>query len=247
MEEGDGRNNGCPTQDFAACRLDASGARAIVKLRWGLIPGWARDAKMGARLINARSETVHERPAFRAAFRRRRCLIPVDGRFSHPSNVGDAPKPKVGLTSKLASAQPRARCETPTDQRRCAMTRRTAALATCLALSLTAAAQETTTAEDVRTVIADVRDGRLDDVPMTGELAKVARGQKKKDRRRHAKNFKRFGALENVTFWETFDAVDLYLTAFERARVVIAIARSGPDGPFRHFRYRSVQIAKPGD
>ena len=72
------RYNGCPTQDFAVCRLESS-ERAIVTLRWGLIPGWAKDAKMGSRLINARAETVHEKPAFRTAFRRRRCLIPADG------------------------------------------------------------------------------------------------------------------------------------------------------------------------
>ena len=72
------RYNGCPTQDFAVYRLDASG-RAIAKLRWGLIPAWAKDAKIGARLINARAETVHEKPAFRAGFRRRRCLVPADG------------------------------------------------------------------------------------------------------------------------------------------------------------------------
>ncbi len=48
-------------------------------LRWGLIPSWARDPAMGSRLINARSETVAEKPAFRSAFRRRRCLVPADG------------------------------------------------------------------------------------------------------------------------------------------------------------------------
>ena len=73
------RYNGCPTQDFATCRLDESGTRTIAKLRWGLVPTWAKDAKMGSRLINARAETVHEKPAFRAAFRRRRCLVPADG------------------------------------------------------------------------------------------------------------------------------------------------------------------------
>lgn len=86
------RYNGCPTQVFAACRLDAAGARAIGKLRWGLVPSWARDPKMGARLINARAETVHERPAFRAAFRRRRCLIPTDGWFEwRTESVGKQP------------------------------------------------------------------------------------------------------------------------------------------------------------
>ena len=73
------RYNGCPTQEFAALRQDAQGARAVAKLRWGLVPGWAKDVKVGARMINARAETVHEKPAFRAAFKRRRCLIPADG------------------------------------------------------------------------------------------------------------------------------------------------------------------------
>jgi putative SOS response-associated peptidase YedK len=48
-------------------------------LHWGLIPSWAKDAKMGARLINARAETVAEKPAFRSAFRQRRCLVLADG------------------------------------------------------------------------------------------------------------------------------------------------------------------------
>ena len=86
------RYNGCPTQDFAACRLEASGTRSVAKLRWGLVPAWAKDPKMGSRLINARSETVHEKPAFRAAFRRRRCLIPADG-WLEWRNDGSAKQP----------------------------------------------------------------------------------------------------------------------------------------------------------
>ena len=74
------RYNGCPTQDFASLRLDGC-ARRIATLRWGLVPSWAKDPKTGSRLINARAETVHERPAFRGAFRRRRCLVPADGWF----------------------------------------------------------------------------------------------------------------------------------------------------------------------
>ena len=75
------RYNGAPTQDFVACRLDEVGNRAIAKLRWGLVPSWARDRKMGARLINARAETVHQRPSYGAAFRSRRCLVPANGWF----------------------------------------------------------------------------------------------------------------------------------------------------------------------
>ena len=75
------RYNGAPGQGFATCRVDDDGASAIDLLRWGLVPSWARDTKIGSRLINARSETVHSKPSFRAAFRSRRCLIPADGWF----------------------------------------------------------------------------------------------------------------------------------------------------------------------
>ena len=75
------RYNGAPGQDFSACRVEEDGARAIVHLRWGLVPSWARDARIGSRLINARAESVHYKPSFRAAFRLRRCLLPVDGWF----------------------------------------------------------------------------------------------------------------------------------------------------------------------
>ena len=79
--------NGSPTQSFAIVRLDESG-RTIVKHRWGLVPSWAKDPKMGTRLINARAETVHVRPAFRAAFRQRRCLVPADGWFEWRKEAG---------------------------------------------------------------------------------------------------------------------------------------------------------------
>ncbi len=75
------RYNGAPTQDFAICLPDENGNRVIARLRWGLVPSWAKDIRMGARMINARAETVHEKPAFGAAFRSRRCLVPADGWF----------------------------------------------------------------------------------------------------------------------------------------------------------------------
>jgi putative SOS response-associated peptidase YedK len=53
--------------------------RQLRPLRWGLVPSWAKDVKAGARMINARVETVHEKPAYRRAFARRRCLLPADG------------------------------------------------------------------------------------------------------------------------------------------------------------------------
>lgn len=62
----------------------ASAARAVRELRvvrWGLVPSWAKDTSIGGRMINARAETVSEKPAFRSAFSRRRCLLPADGYY----------------------------------------------------------------------------------------------------------------------------------------------------------------------
>lgn len=74
------RYNLAPTQQVLAVRADGTERkRDFHVLTWGLIPSWARDPKMGARMINARAETVHEKPSFRAAFRQRRCLILADG------------------------------------------------------------------------------------------------------------------------------------------------------------------------
>ena len=72
------RFNIAPTQSILAIRTSSAG-REPMRLRWGLIPFWAKDTKLAAGLINARAETVAEKPSFRAAFRKRRCLIPVDG------------------------------------------------------------------------------------------------------------------------------------------------------------------------
>ena len=72
--------NVAPTQAVATVRTGASG-REFALLRWGLIPPWAKEKAIGNRLINARAETVAEKPAFRSAFRARRCLILADGYF----------------------------------------------------------------------------------------------------------------------------------------------------------------------
>lgn len=74
------RYNIAPTQEAPVVLLHPeSGARVLRSLRWGLVPSWARDARGGARLINARSESAADKPAFRAAFKRRRCLAPAAG------------------------------------------------------------------------------------------------------------------------------------------------------------------------
>ena len=72
------RWNIAPTQEAPALLTGPEGRR-LGPLRWGLIPSWAGDAGIGGRLINARSETVHRKRAFRDAFPHRRCLIPADG------------------------------------------------------------------------------------------------------------------------------------------------------------------------
>jgi putative SOS response-associated peptidase YedK len=72
------RYNIAPTQPVAAVRLGAAGPE-LAELRWGLVPRWADDPKIGHRLINARSEGVADKPAFREAFRQRRCLVPSTG------------------------------------------------------------------------------------------------------------------------------------------------------------------------
>ena len=73
------RHNIAPTQLVAAVRSGEEGARHLAVLHWGLVPFWAKDSSIGARMINARGESVAEKPAFRAAFRHRRCLIPANG------------------------------------------------------------------------------------------------------------------------------------------------------------------------
>ncbi len=55
--------------------------RELRVVRWGLVPSWAKDPSIGSRMINARAETVSEKPAFRAAFAKRRCLLPADGYY----------------------------------------------------------------------------------------------------------------------------------------------------------------------
>jgi len=86
------RYNAAPTQSLPVVRRSAAGRCAIALLRWGLVPSWAKDASIGARLINARAEGVAEKPAFRAAFRQRRCLVPADGFFEWQAAPASGPK-----------------------------------------------------------------------------------------------------------------------------------------------------------
>ena len=72
------RYNIAPSQDVAVIRLQ-EGKRTLSFLRWGLVPHWAKDVKIGYKMINARAETLASKPSFRSAFRTRRCIIPASG------------------------------------------------------------------------------------------------------------------------------------------------------------------------
>lgn len=93
------RFNVAPTQMVPALRLDSDGSLRLELFRWGLIPFWAKDKSIGNRMINARGETVAEKPAFRAAFRRRRCLILSDGWYEWKKTPGGKQPMRIQLES----------------------------------------------------------------------------------------------------------------------------------------------------
>lgn len=86
------RYNIAPTQYIAAIREDSNQERELVMLRWGLVPFWAKDPSIGNRMINARAETIAEKPSYRAAFRHRRCFVLADGFYEwHRQNDTKTP------------------------------------------------------------------------------------------------------------------------------------------------------------
>lgn len=83
------RFNVAPGQMIASISDPGGKPRSVLSMRrWGLVPAWAKDQKIGNRLINARAETVAENPSFRSALRRRRCLIPADGFYEWAGSKG---------------------------------------------------------------------------------------------------------------------------------------------------------------
>jgi putative SOS response-associated peptidase YedK len=89
LELFDARYNIAPTQHIVVVRADpASGRRTVDMMRWGLIPSWSKEGTKGRPMINARSETLAEKPAFRTAYRCRRCLIPADGFYEWQQPAG---------------------------------------------------------------------------------------------------------------------------------------------------------------
>jgi putative SOS response-associated peptidase YedK len=97
------RYNIAPTQLVPAVRM-SEGERAWAWLRWGLIPSWAKDPAIGNRMINARAETVADKPAFRAALRRRRCLLPADGFYEWEKRDGAKQPYHIALADRAPFA-----------------------------------------------------------------------------------------------------------------------------------------------
>ena len=88
--------NVAPTQDVLAVLANASGERSVQTFHWGLVPSWAKDIKIGSKMINARSETLAEKPAFKGLFKKHRLLIPMDGFYEWQQGVEGGPVTKAG-------------------------------------------------------------------------------------------------------------------------------------------------------
>ena len=99
------RFNVAPGQGIATISVSGEEGRSVLTLRrWGLVPSWAKDEKIGNRLINARAETVAEKPSFRAALRRRRCLVPADGFYEWAGPKGSKHPHFIGLDGRALFA-----------------------------------------------------------------------------------------------------------------------------------------------
>ena len=94
------RYNIAPMTDVPIVRVNAEGQRECVRMRWGLVPRWAKDPSIGAKMINARGETLADKPSFRTAYRRHRCLVPADGFYEW------MPLPATGAGGDRSRKQP---------------------------------------------------------------------------------------------------------------------------------------------
>jgi putative SOS response-associated peptidase YedK len=92
------RYNIAPMQMVPIVRVNAEGVRELQQVRWGLVPRWAKDPSIGARMINARGETLAAKSSFRTAYRRHRCLLPADGFYEWKATATGAKQPMlIGL------------------------------------------------------------------------------------------------------------------------------------------------------
>lgn len=96
------RYNIAPSQPVAVVAND--GKQTLDYFAWGLVPSWAKDPSIGSRMINARAETLVEKPSYRNAFRRRRCLIPADGFYEWMQQPGS--KAKTPMLIRMQSGKP---------------------------------------------------------------------------------------------------------------------------------------------
>ena len=83
--------NVAPTQDVYALVGSGDGTARLDVFHWGLVPSWAKDRKIGSRMINARAETLAEKPAFKGLFTTKRCIVPMDGFYEWKAGVDGGP------------------------------------------------------------------------------------------------------------------------------------------------------------
>ena len=93
------RYNAAPTQNLPVILNEDADRRQIQLLRWGLVPFWAEDPAIGSRMINARSETLAEKPSFRTALKKRRCLVLADGFYEWQKTAGGKAPMRITLKS----------------------------------------------------------------------------------------------------------------------------------------------------
>ncbi len=110
------RYNIAPTQEVPVVRVSQAGERELAQVRWGLVPRWAKDPSIGARMINARAETLADKPSFRTALKKHRVLLPADGFYEwkqtaagkQPIHIGmkdSAPFAFAGLAERWLSPE----------------------------------------------------------------------------------------------------------------------------------------------
>jgi putative SOS response-associated peptidase YedK len=92
--------NVAPTNDIYAVVRDQGETRSVRAFHWGLVPMWAKDTKIGSSMINARAETLSEKPSFKGLLRKRRCIIPIDGFYEWQAAVAGAPLSPKGKPIK---------------------------------------------------------------------------------------------------------------------------------------------------
>lgn len=96
-----GKNyNVAPTNDIYGVVAGTDGSRRVEVFHWGLIPLWAKERKVGAKMINARAETLAEKPAYKGIFKKTRCLIPMDGFYEWKAGTPDGPLTAKGKPAK---------------------------------------------------------------------------------------------------------------------------------------------------